>query len=52
MDVFGLLFRRRVVGDLLVLATGESVAHLNCLMRRGLVIREMDGAGVGWYRAS
>jgi glyoxylase-like metal-dependent hydrolase (beta-lactamase superfamily II) len=52
MDVFGLLFRRRVVGDLLVLATGESVAHLNCLMRRGLVIREMDGAGVAWYRAA
>jgi glyoxylase-like metal-dependent hydrolase (beta-lactamase superfamily II) len=51
MDVFGLLFRRRVVGDLLVMATGESVAHLNCLLRRGLVVREMDEAAVAWYRA-
>jgi hypothetical protein len=51
IDVFGLLFRRRVAGDLLVMATGESVAHLNCLLRRGLAMREMDAAAVAWYRA-
>ncbi|MGH8139235.1 MAG: MBL fold metallo-hydrolase [Steroidobacteraceae bacterium] len=50
VDVFGLLFRRRVSGDLLSMATGESVAHLNCLMRRGLAVREMDGSGFAWYR--
>jgi glyoxylase-like metal-dependent hydrolase (beta-lactamase superfamily II) len=51
IDVFGLLFRRRVAGDLLVMATGESVAHLNCLLRRGLAMRERDAAAVAWYRA-
>ena len=51
VDVFGLLFRRRVVGDLLVMATGESVAHLNCLMRRGVAARETDSDAVAWYRA-
>lgn len=50
VDVFGLLFRRRVGLDMLSMATGESVAHLNCLMARGLVACELDGAGVAWYR--
>jgi glyoxylase-like metal-dependent hydrolase (beta-lactamase superfamily II) len=50
VDVFGLLFRRRVGADMLSMATGESVAHLNCLMVRGLVVRELDEAGVAWYR--
>jgi glyoxylase-like metal-dependent hydrolase (beta-lactamase superfamily II) len=52
IDVFSLLFRRRVVGDLLVMATGESVAHLNCLLRRGAAIREMDADAVAWYRVA
>lgn len=50
VDVFALLFRRRVGVEMLSMATGESVAHLNCLMARGLVVREPDAAGVGWYR--
>jgi glyoxylase-like metal-dependent hydrolase (beta-lactamase superfamily II) len=50
VDVFALLFRRRVGVEMLSMATGESVAHLNCLMARGLVVREPDTAGVGWYR--
>ena len=50
VDVFGLLFRRRVGLDLLSMATGESVAHLNCLMARDLAVRELDAAGVAWYR--
>jgi glyoxylase-like metal-dependent hydrolase (beta-lactamase superfamily II) len=50
VDVFALLFRRRVGVEMLSMATGESVAHLNCLMARGLVVRELDAAGVGWYR--
>jgi glyoxylase-like metal-dependent hydrolase (beta-lactamase superfamily II) len=50
VDLFGLLFRRRVGVDMLSMATGESVAHLNCLIGRGLVAREVDGAGVAWYR--
>lgn len=50
VDVFALLFRRRVGVEMLSMATGESVAHLNCLMARDLVVREPDAAGVGWYR--
>ena len=50
-DVFSLLFRRPVSGDMLQMATGESVAHLNCLIRRGTVTRRTDDAGVAWYQA-
>jgi hypothetical protein len=48
-DIFSLLFRRRVDGELLTMATGESVAHLNCLIRRGQAVREIDDSGVAWY---
>jgi glyoxylase-like metal-dependent hydrolase (beta-lactamase superfamily II) len=50
VDVFGLLFRRRVGLDMLSMATGESIAHLNCLIGRGAAARELDGTGVAWYR--
>ena len=50
VDVFGLLFRRRVGPDMLGMATGESVAHLNCLIGRGIAVRELDAGGVAWYR--
>jgi len=49
-EVFELLFRRRVDGEVLAMATGESIAHLNCLLRRGLISRETDATGVLWYR--
>jgi len=52
VDVFGVLFRRRVVVDMLSMATGESLAHLNCLIGRGLAAREVDAAGVAWYRST
>jgi glyoxylase-like metal-dependent hydrolase (beta-lactamase superfamily II) len=50
VDVFGVLFRRPVGADMLIMATGESVAHLNCLIARGLSVRELDPSGVAWYR--
>lgn len=50
VDVFSLLFRRRVGVEMLGMATGESIAHLNCLMQRGVASREFDAAGVAWYR--
>jgi glyoxylase-like metal-dependent hydrolase (beta-lactamase superfamily II) len=50
-DVFALLFRRPVPDSMLQFATGESIAHLNCLIRRGLVTRGVDSAGTAWYRA-
>jgi len=50
IDLFGVLFYRRVGVDMLSMATGESIAHLNCLIRRQLAVREVDAAGVTWYR--
>jgi len=52
VDLFGALFARNVYTDphLLGMATGECIAHLNYLMRRGEVTVEVDDAGVAWYR--
>lgn len=50
IDLFGVLFRRVVGMDMLGMATGESLAHLNCLIGRGEVVREADRLGVHWYR--
>jgi glyoxylase-like metal-dependent hydrolase (beta-lactamase superfamily II) len=50
VDVFGLLFKRRIDADQKGMATGEAVAHLNCLMHRQKVSREADKDGVWWYR--
>jgi glyoxylase-like metal-dependent hydrolase (beta-lactamase superfamily II) len=52
LDVFEILFRRPVTGGLLQMATGESIAHLNYLMRRGLLTCKSDDAGVNWYQAA
>jgi hypothetical protein len=52
VDVFHALFRRRIDGGLLGLATGESLAHLNCLIARGQATRTRDAAGVDWYEAA
>ena len=52
IDMFSLLFRRRIGADVLSMATGEALAHLNCLITRGLVVREADAAGIGWYRST
>jgi glyoxylase-like metal-dependent hydrolase (beta-lactamase superfamily II) len=50
VDVFDVMFRRRVGPSLLSFATGEALAHLNCLIRRRQVVRELDAAGIAWYR--
>ena len=50
VDVFSALFRRPVGVEMLGMATGESIAHLNCLIGRGAAQREPDAAGVLWYR--
>jgi glyoxylase-like metal-dependent hydrolase (beta-lactamase superfamily II) len=52
VDVFSLLFRRRVGSEMLAMASGESVAHLNCLIHRGRIMREDDAAGISWYRTT
>ncbi len=52
VDVFNVLFRRTIDGDQINLATGEAIAHLNCLIRRGRISRDRDSAGVNWYRTT
>lgn len=52
VDVFHALFRRKIDHNLLGLATGESLAHLNCLIARGEATRSRDENGVDWYQAA
>ncbi|RYG01495.1 MAG: MBL fold metallo-hydrolase, partial [Caulobacteraceae bacterium] len=52
VDVFPVLFRRKIDEWVLGMATGESLAHLNCLMTRGEARKDTDSDGVVWYRAS
>jgi hypothetical protein len=55
IDVFACLFGRAIdPADvaLLGMATGESLACLNHLLYRGDALREIDDAGVAWYRRS
>ncbi len=52
VDVFSVLFKRTIGLDMLGMATGESLAHLNCLIVRGLAERRADAHGVLWYTAS
>jgi glyoxylase-like metal-dependent hydrolase (beta-lactamase superfamily II) len=49
VDVFPLLFARTIESVVLQMATGESLAHLNCLRGRGRATRWSDGEGVHWY---
>lgn len=52
VDVFGALFARSIdnSSELLSMATGESMAHLNHLMARGEAVFETDAQGVRRYR--
>ncbi len=52
IDVFGALYKRAIGEDLMGMATGESIAHLNCLISRGLASRTTDEAGINWYQAT
>jgi glyoxylase-like metal-dependent hydrolase (beta-lactamase superfamily II) len=55
VDTFPFLFYREINPSdqfQLGLATGESVAHLNYLIRRGEVIEQLDDNGIAWYRIS
>jgi glyoxylase-like metal-dependent hydrolase (beta-lactamase superfamily II) len=54
VDVFGALFSRPIAEtdmQLLGMATGESTACLNFLVRQGSVQREIRADGVAWYSA-
>jgi hypothetical protein len=52
VDLFPALFPRNISGDLLGFATGEALAHLNCLIHRGRVRRHTAANGAWLYEAS
>jgi glyoxylase-like metal-dependent hydrolase (beta-lactamase superfamily II) len=52
VDLFGAMFARQIGPDLLGMATGETIAHLNCLIARGLAEKTLTPDGVAVYRAS
>jgi glyoxylase-like metal-dependent hydrolase (beta-lactamase superfamily II) len=52
VDVFGALFARPIGPELLGMATGEAIAHLNCLWKRGRAEPGLDAEGVQWWRAA
>jgi len=49
--VFPALFRSRITQGNFGMATGESLAHLNCLRARGRILRTTDKNGIDWYEA-
>lgn len=51
VDVFVAVFGRKLSGDVLSMATGEAVAHLNCLISRGLARRVKNSDGVITYES-
>ena len=48
VDVFDVLFKREIDDSNLIMATGESLAHLNCLIYRGLIKKTLD-KNEHWY---
>jgi glyoxylase-like metal-dependent hydrolase (beta-lactamase superfamily II) len=51
VDVFGALFARQIGDDLVSMATGEAIAHLNYLKHRGLIEAEPRTGGATLWRA-
>jgi len=52
VDLFGALFARPIGPDLMGMATGEAIAHLNCLIERGRARRVLGADGVALYEAA
>lgn len=52
VDLFGALFARSIGPDIIHMATGETLAHLNCLIARGEAVRVVGADGVARYRAA
>jgi glyoxylase-like metal-dependent hydrolase (beta-lactamase superfamily II) len=52
VDVFPALFKSKIDNKNLIMATGESIAHLNYLLEAGRMMVERDDNGVNWYLTS
>ncbi len=51
VDVFTALFGRTIDDEVISMATGESIAHLNCLIGRGLARADLSEDGTLLYTA-
>ena len=49
-EVYGVLFRRTINDGNRIMAVGESVAHLNCLLARGQMTRRLNDRGQFTYK--
>ena len=49
VDCFPALFKREIDDSVLGMATGETLAHLNCLLGRRRIRCQRDENGVDWY---
>ncbi|QGZ94562.1 MBL fold metallo-hydrolase [Terricaulis silvestris] len=52
IDLFGAMFARKIGSDVIGMATGEAIAHVNCLVGRGLARRVTDEQGITRYVAA
>lgn len=52
VDIFPAIFGRKIGDDVLSMATGEAIAHLNYLLATGAASRSIDADGVAWYEAA
>jgi glyoxylase-like metal-dependent hydrolase (beta-lactamase superfamily II) len=49
VDAFPVLFKSKIDKNNLIMATGESIAHLNYLLNQDRVSVDTDEQGVRWY---
>ena len=49
IDVFSVLFKSEINKNNLIMATGESIAHLNYLLVQGCLQVQTDRDGINWY---
>lgn len=52
IDCFGALFARNIGPDLIGMASGEALAHLNCLIGQGRAVKTVSPDGVALYSAA
>lgn len=52
VDLFGAIFARKIGPDLIGMATGETIAHLNCLIGRGRARRTLTPEGIAYYESA
>ncbi len=50
VDVFPAIFKNKITEWTFFMATGESIAHINCALDRRMLVAEQDQNGVSWYR--